>query len=71
MKLPEESELVPLVKKGASVLVLKNMCINLVLKIQQSKNKDHLALHNFITTGRKGHQNRTKTIPHLVEPLKH
>lgn len=49
MKLPEESELVPLVKKGASVLVLKNMCIDLVLKIQQSKNKDHLlALHNFI-----------------------
>lgn len=41
-----------LVKKGASVLLKKNMCINLVLKIQQSKNKYHfLALHNFITTG--------------------
>lgn len=41
-----------LVKKGASVLLKKNTCITLVLKIQQSKNKYHfLALHNFITTG--------------------
>lgn len=51
MKLPKEPELVLLIKKRASVLIFLNICINLVLKIQQPQNKYHLALYNFITGG--------------------
>lgn len=52
MQLPEELELILLIKKRASVLIFLNTCINLVFKIQQSQNKYRLlALYHFITSG--------------------
>jgi hypothetical protein len=44
VKLPEKPGVQILVKKGASALILKNMHVNLVLKIQQSTRSDGVHL---------------------------